>query len=97
MRSDLQGAGALQAPGKERPVGGWLPYADLACAATAGAAWYLRPEWGPWPLVLVLAPWAARWVLTGRPTRRTPLDLPLSLFLATAGMGVWIASHKETA
>lgn len=75
----------------------WLPYVDLACAAMAGAAWYLHPEWGPWPLVLVLAPWAVRWILTGRPTRRTPLDLPLVLFLATAGMGVWAAFHKETA
>jgi O-antigen ligase len=78
-------------------VPNWLPYLDLACAATAAAAWYLHPEWGPWPLIAVLAPWVARWLLTGRPTRCTPLDLPLILFLATAGLGVWTAFHKETA
>lgn len=82
---------------RQKPVPDWLPYLDLACAATAGAAWYLRSEWGPWPLVLVFAPWAVRWLLTGRPTRRTPMELPLTLFLATAGMGVWAAFHKEAA
>jgi tetratricopeptide (TPR) repeat protein len=81
----------------KRTLPTWFPYADLACATMAGAAWYLRPQWGPGPLVLVLAPWAVRWIVTGRPTRRTPLDVPLALFLATALLGVWTAYQPEVA
>lgn len=75
----------------------WLPPLDLACAAGAGAIWCARPQWGPWALALVLAPWVLRWALTGRPSRRTPLDVPLTVFLATAGIGVWAAYDRETA
>jgi len=63
----------------------------------AGALWYLRPELGPWPLLLALAPWGIRFVVTGRPTRRTAFDLPLLLFLATAAVSVWAAYDREAA
>lgn len=76
---------------------GWLPYLDLICAAIASALWYARPELGPAPLLLVLAPWTLRWVLTGRLSRPTPLDLPLLFFIMTAVMGLWAAFHPETA
>jgi len=75
----------------------WLPYVDLGCAAAAGALWYAWPQLGPWPLALVLAPWALRWLLAGRPSRHTLLDLPLLFFLVTAAVGVWAAFHPETA
>jgi hypothetical protein len=39
----------------------------------------------------------ARWVLTGRLTRRTAFDLPLALFLGTAGLAVWSAFDREAA
>ena len=44
-----------------------------------------------------LVPWLARMALSGRPSRRTPFDLPLALFLATAGLGVWSAYDREAA
>jgi tetratricopeptide (TPR) repeat protein len=75
----------------------WFPYVDLACVAIAGGLWYAFAEIGPWPLILALAPWALRLVRVGRPTRRTPFDLPLLLFLLTAGVGVWAAYDRQPA
>ncbi|MCL7454601.1 MAG: O-antigen ligase family protein [Anaerolineae bacterium] len=75
----------------------WLPYFDLACAVIAGALWYAMPQLGPWPLAIGLLPWAARLVLTGWPAPRTAFDLPLVLFLVTAGLGVWAAYDRGPA
>jgi O-antigen ligase len=71
----------------------WFPYFDLGCALMAGAIWYIQPEGLPWtlPLSLGLAPWVVRWLLTGRPSRRTPYDWPLALFLISGGISVWAA------
>ena len=73
----------------------WLPYLDLACAFAAGGLCYASPGWRP--LLLALIPWAIRLALMRRPTRRTPLDLPLALFLLTALAGVWAAFDREAA
>ncbi|MFN2291509.1 MAG: O-antigen ligase family protein [Anaerolineae bacterium] len=75
----------------------WLPYFELACVTAAGALWYIFPEAGPWPLILALPPWLARLVWSGQLTRRTPFDLPLLLFLLTAGVGVWAAYDRTVA
>ena len=44
-----------------------------------------------------LAPWLGRYILESRLTRRTPFDLPLLLFLLTAGVGVWSAYDRSAA
>ena len=75
----------------------WFPYFDLFCALGAGGLWYLRPELGLWPLVLGLLPWLIRLLTGGRLTRRTPYDLPLLLFLLTAGLSVWAAYDRPAA
>ena len=38
-----------------------------------------------------------RWLATGRPARRTPLDLPLMLFVVSAAIGIWAAYDRPTA
>jgi putative inorganic carbon (HCO3(-)) transporter len=75
----------------------WLSYVDLACATAAGVVWYLFPQSGPWPLFLALLPWGLRLIWTGRPTRRTSLDLLLGFFVLTAGLGVWAAYDRSVA
>ncbi len=73
----------------------WLTYLDLACATLAAGLWYASSHWEP--LLLALAPWVVRLALTRRLTRRTPFDLPLALFLLTAGVGVWVAYDRVAA
>ena len=59
----------------------------------AWGLWYQNPSAG-WPVAVALAPLGLR-ILTGRmPVRRTPLDLPLGVFLLTAGVGVWAAYDR---
>ena len=40
-------------------------------------------------LLLLLMPWALRWRFRGRPTVRTPLDLPILCLLLTVPVAVW--------
>jgi O-antigen ligase len=93
----MEGEDVETAPRSGRNVPAWLLYTDLACAVLAGAFWYLFSAAGPWPLLLVLAPWALRWVITGRPAQRTPFDVPLLLFLVTAALSVWAAFDRPAA
>jgi hypothetical protein len=74
---------------------------DLALTCLAVMLWYARPELGPWPLLLVAAGRAWRELATrdGRWTRqrrlaRTPFDLPLLLFLASAALAAWISFDR---
>lgn len=78
---------------------GWFAFFDLICALTAAGLWFLAPAGMPWtlPLSLGLAPWIVRLLLSGRLSRRTPFDVPLLLFLLTAGVSVWAAYDRETA
>jgi hypothetical protein len=74
----------------------WFAYFELGCVLLAGGLWYLAPAGMVWtlPLSLALAPWVVRLLLAGRLTRRTPFDLPLLLFVASAGVGVWAAFDR---
>jgi len=74
-----------------------LTLLDLACALSAAALFYLGTV--PWPITLAIAliPWALRWLATGRPSRRTPFDLPLALFLACSLLAVFVAFDRAAA
>ena len=48
-------------------------------------------------LGLLALPWLARLVRDGRLVRRTPLDLPILVLLASAGLGVWVAPDQAHA
>lgn len=69
----------------------WLAYVDLACSVLACALWYAFPGVGPWPLVVVLAPWLASVSIARRLPDRTVYDPLLAVFLLTGGLGVWAA------
>lgn len=75
----------------------WYSYVKVAAGALAGAAWYLFPELGAWPLALGLAPWVVQMLAVGRAGRLTRFAPPLLLFLVTAGTSVWAAYDRETA
>ena len=75
----------------------WFALVQLAAAAIASALWYLLPGIGAWPLLIALAPWAARLVRTGRPFPLTGFEIPFLLFLLTAAAAVWSAPDREVA
>lgn len=71
---------------------------DLTCAVVAAALWYVsRGELGWLPILLALAPWAARVVAGYFPFRRTRLDALLLLFLVSAVVAAAVAPIPETA
>jgi len=59
--------------------------------------WYFRPSAGGWPLLLAFLPWLLRVGAGLFPFKRTPFDLPLLLFLLTAGLGVWASYDPQAA
>jgi hypothetical protein len=73
----------------------WFPFVWLGWVAAAGGMWYLFPQLGPWPLFIGLLPWLARLVRTGDSGRRTPFDIPLLVFLMTAGASLWAAYDPD--
>jgi len=83
--------------GRTASLPGWLPWLQLACASLAGAIWYLASRAGPWPLLLVLAPWALQVLLAGRFPRPSGYEFPLLLFLLSAAMGAWAAFDRQAA
>jgi len=74
---------------------------ELAAAVVAGALWYLYPGIGLRPLLLVAVVWlvglAGHWLGAWTYRLRTPLDLPLALFVATAALGLWATYHRDSA
>jgi O-antigen ligase len=80
------------------PVERWIPLVILVGAGLGGALCWLIPEAGPWPLLIALLPWMV--VLSGIcrghriRLRRTPLNIPLVLFLLTALMGAWVSYNR---
>jgi hypothetical protein len=71
--------------------------ADLACVVIAGAWWVFVPQAGIWPLVIALLPWGIRLGAGKSPVQRTALDIPIVIFLLTAGVGVWAAYDRSAA
>jgi putative inorganic carbon (hco3(-)) transporter len=80
---------------KEKINTRWFQLFDLVCASMSGLAWFFWPELGGWPLTIALLPWILRLIAGSFPFKRTPFDLPLLIFLLTAGLGVW-ASYNPT-
>lgn len=66
----------------------------LSAVIGAWVIWAWRPSLG-WVLVLAVAPWVVQ-TLTRRLTLpRTFMDMPLALFLLTAGIGLWASYDRD--
>ncbi len=75
----------------------YFHYLNIGCAALTAALWLVWPGLGPWPLLIGLAPWLARWRREGRPSIGTAYDGPLLVFFLSAVASVWIAYDREMA
>lgn len=79
------------------PDRSWFALLDVALVAGAGAAWYVRPELGAWPLAVALLPWLIRLLHRRFPFQRTPLDGLFLVFMLTAALGVWAGYDPQRA
>jgi len=72
-------------------------FLELMCIFLAVVLWGKFPGLHWQPLLIAIAPLLLR-ITTGRyPIKRTPLDIPIFLFLLTAGIGIWAAYQPENA
>jgi tetratricopeptide (TPR) repeat protein len=71
--------------------GRWFALAELALVFFCGVACFIWPQLGGWPLLLALIPWLLRLFARQPLLQRTPLDIPILLFVATALVGAWAA------
>jgi hypothetical protein len=62
-----------------------------------GAIWMMKPETGPWSLLIALLPWGFRLIGGRFPFKRTVFDWLIAIFLVTAWVGYWAAYNKTTA
>src|SRR4030042_5903174 len=46
-------------------------------------------------LVVLLVPWAPRWRIYGRPTARTPMDVPILCLLFLVPVSLWASALPE--
>lgn len=47
-------------------------------------------------LIVLLVPWAVRWRIYGRPTLRTPMDVPMICLMLTVPVSLWASALPET-
>jgi hypothetical protein len=102
FEQDLQDYGVSKDAGKllasETRASSPLALLDLLLGLAAGALWYVLPAVGPWPLILVAVGFLARLACLPRLRWRLgALDLPLALFLASAGMGLALSYNHVDA
>ena len=75
----------------------YFSFAEFVLVAISCIALGLRPQWGWWPLIVAGLPWIIRIFLKGIPFRKTPFDLLILFFLASAFMGLWAAYNQTQA
>ncbi len=77
--------------------GRWFPLAELALVFSCGVACFVWPQLGGLSLLLALLPWLLRLLARQPFLQRTPLDIPVLIFLATALVGAWAAYDTSAA
>jgi tetratricopeptide (TPR) repeat protein len=74
----------------------WSPLVDLLCVIASGLLLSTRfPAW--LSLITASLPWLYRLPFGRFPYRRTPFDIPLTIYLSTALIGVWAAYDVDKA
>ncbi len=70
---------------------------ELAFVAIATTLWYVYPQLGWWPFLIAILPVLPQ-LLIGRFTfPRTPFDIPIIIFIITAGVGIWASYDRQAA
>lgn len=62
---------------------------EIACLLVALPFLLFRSPLSVLALLIILVPWLVRWRVTGRPTVRTPMDIPILCMLFMVPVGVW--------
>lgn len=75
----------------------WVDRFILGCAVAAILLMEVFPQLGGWPLLIGVIPWILRIVQRVPVYRRTSFDIPLAIFILTAGVGVWAAYQPQNA
>jgi O-antigen ligase len=75
----------------------WFALAEFTSVLIISALILSQPQWGSWLVILVLLPWLARLIFGRLTFERTPLVIPIALFLITAVIGVWAAYDQQAA
>jgi putative inorganic carbon (HCO3(-)) transporter len=68
----------------------WVADREIWPLALGVALATFTARWAPWGLALLAALWPVRWLARGRPTVRTPLDLPACLLVLTVPVSFYI-------
>jgi len=70
---------------------------ELILICLCGAAWWIFPQVGWYPLILVGLLWAVRLAAGSSPLGRTRYDLAVLVFLLTAAAGMWASYDRQAA
>ena len=70
---------------------------EFMCICMALLLWIIYPGHSWQPLIIAIAPLLLRIAAGRSPFVRTPFDLPIVIFLLTAGVGIWAAYQPAAA
>lgn len=70
---------------------------ELILVSLCGAAWWIFPQVGWYPLIPIGILWAVRLAAGSAPLGRTRFDLAMLVFLLTAAVGMWAAYDRQAA
>ena len=75
----------------------WFSLADLILACLCGLLVFIWPQVGGWLILIALLPWLVRLLSGSKPFERSGFEIPLTIFIITAGIGVWAAYDRQAA
>lgn len=75
----------------------WFTLTDIILVWTCGVILFIWPQVGGWIIIIALLPWLIRLVAGNLPFERSGFEIPILVFIVTAGVGVWAAYDREAA